>query len=110
MNVTEEKGSFVYLREFLAMPVNQLHDLVGKAWAFFYLMVSCIVVATMVNKLPGVEIKRIINGVTVVTLLGCLGVAIKTSPNLKGWTSPGRAELLGIVSVFGLILFLVSSI
>ncbi len=107
---SEEKGSLEYIRELLAMPINELRDLTGIAWVFLYLVVVFILLATMINKIPEVEITRVIDGVAIFTLLGCLGVAIKTNPNLKTWSSLGRAELLGIISAFGLVVTLVSTV
>jgi len=101
---------FDYLREIISLPMNHFKDLVGKAWAMLYLMVAFILIATLVNKLPGVEIDHLISGVSLAVLLTCLGIAIKTSPNLKTWVSPGRAELLGFISAFGLLGFLINAV
>ncbi len=110
-DLDQEKGTLDYMWELLAMPLEGMHDLVGKAWAIFYLMVAFVLIGGLVNKIPSVEISRVINFVALVVLVGCLGVAIKTSPNLsKWWTFPGRAELLGIMSGIGLSGFLLTTI
>lgn len=107
----QEKGFLDYLLELLAMPLEGMHDLVGKAWAIFYLMVAIVLIGGLVNLIPNVEISRLTHLVALVVLLGCLGVAIKSSPDLrKWWTFPERAELLGIMSGLGLGGFLISTV
>ena len=110
-NLDQEEGILSYMWDLVVMPVNGMRDLVGKAWAIFYLMAIFVFVGGLVNKAPNVEISRLIYLVALVVLLGCLGVAIKTSPNLRQWqTIQGRAELLGIMSGLGLVGLLISSV
>lgn len=87
-----------------------MRDLVGKAWVSFYSMVAIVAVGGLVNKVPNIDVTTLEHILVLGILLGCLGVAIKTSPNLKKWTSPGRAEILGIISALGLLQLLISTI
>lgn len=110
-NLEQEEGALGYIWELIVMPVNGLRDLVGKAWAIFYLMGLFAFIGLLVNKIPNVEISRLIHFVALVVLLGCLGVAIKTSPNLSKWVKfPDRAEVLGIMSSLGLVGLLLNSV